>query len=76
MAMIKEQGVEITKEELAAVMEQLNEGELDENSLEDVAGGSLAVRATIAGVAVLVSWLKKHPEVFLKPSPLRPWRWK
>jgi predicted ribosomally synthesized peptide with nif11-like leader len=73
MTMIKEQGVEITKEELAAAMEQLNEGELDENSLEDVAGGMSLGRAVITGVAVLVSWLKKHPEVLPKPSPLRPW---
>ena len=76
MAMINEQGVEITKEELAAAMEQLNESELDENSLESVAGGMSAARAVIKGVIFLVSWLRKHPEVLPKPSPIRPWGWR
>lgn len=52
---------------------QLDESELDESSLENVAGGS-AFSAVVAGTVALARWLKKHPGILPSPSPIRP-RW-
>lgn len=38
---LKEQGVEATEEEIQAAVEKLQPGELSEENLEDVAGGSI-----------------------------------
>ena len=70
LSMIKEHGIEITKEDLESVTEQFGDGELDENRLEAVAGGR-AINAVVAGAAALVAWLKKHPGI-IAPSPIRP----
>ena len=40
---LKEQGVEATEEEIQAVVEKLQAGELTEVNLEEVAGGSLLI---------------------------------
>lgn len=52
---------------------QLDESELDESRLENVAGGS-AFSAVVAGTVALARWVKKHPGVLPSPSPIRP-RW-
>ena len=60
LVMVKEHGVEITKEEVEAALKKLDEGELDENSLEDVAGG-IAGWIMIGGeVRALAKWLVKY----------------
>lgn len=65
LAMVKEQGVEITKEEVEAALKKLDEGELDENSLEDVAGGIAGWIMIGGGIRALAKWLKKNgPHVF------------
>lgn len=65
LAMVKEQGVEITKEEVEAARKKLDEGELDENSLEDVAGGIAGWIMIGGGIRALAKWLKKYgPHVF------------
>lgn len=65
LAMVKEQGVEITKEEVEAALKKLDEGELDENSLEDVAGGIAGWIMIGGGIRTLAKWLKKYgPHVF------------
>lgn len=38
---LKEEGIEATEEEIQAAVEKLEEGELSEDNLEDVAGGSI-----------------------------------
>ena len=40
---LKEEGVEATEEEIQAVVEKLQAGELAEDNLEEVAGGSLLI---------------------------------
>ena len=59
VAMIKEEGVEITIEELRAAIEQNDEGELDEDKLEAVSGGSMVSW----GLKQLIEWLRKHPHL-------------
>ena len=61
LVMVKEQGVEITKEEVEAALKKLDEGELDENSLEDVAGGAAAWKIGIGvGVRLLAEFVKRY----------------
>lgn len=74
LAMIRERGIEITTEEITSAYKKLNDGELDENALEDVAGGSIFTAAVAAGAAALARWIKKHPGILPSPSPIRP-RW-
>ena len=53
-----EEGVEVTKEELEAVLSQLENTELDENALDDVSGGLAITTTTIVAGAVglAVGW--------------------
>ncbi len=56
-AALKEKGVELTLEDIAAIqniLENSNEGELSEDDLENVAGGSLTIMAAI-GIAGIIS---------------------
>lgn len=55
-AALKEKGVDISLEDIAAiqnVLENQNEGELSEDDLENVAGGSLTVMAAL-GIASII----------------------
>lgn len=71
LALVKDQGVEISKAELEAAMAQLDGNELDENSLEAVAGGSL-FSVVAAGATLLAEWLKRHPIPWGPIYPRRP----
>lgn len=73
LAMLKEQGIELSKENLETAVRQLDESELDESSLEAVAGGSV-FSSVIAGARALAKWLKQHPGILPTPSPIRPRR--
>ena len=59
LAMLKEQGIELSKENLETAVRQLDESELDESSLEAVAGGSV-FSSVIAGARALAKWLKQQ----------------
>lgn len=73
LSLIKEHGIDVSKEELEAAIGQLDGSELDESSLENVAGGSV-FSAVVAGTVALARWVKKHPGILPSPSPIRP-RW-
>ena len=40
---LKEQGVEVTEEEIQAAVDKLQVGELSEDNLEEVAGGAMGI---------------------------------
>ncbi len=76
---LKEQGVEATEEDIQAAIDKLEAGELSEDNLEDVAGGSLItvpIGPTI-GILKLIAicpkchmpYIRKIGHVCLKRKP-------
>ena len=53
-----EAGVEVTKEQLEAELAKMESDELDENALDDVAGGASKVKAIVDAIITL---LKRSP---------------
>lgn len=51
---LKEEGIEATEEEIQAAVEKLEEGELSEDNLEEVAGGLASIGPTAIGLTNLI----------------------
>ena len=63
-ALFREQGIELTAEELAEEMKKIQSSELSEMDLEDVAGGGKAWNAIKTGGKV-AWWLIQHSRFLL-----------
>ena len=56
MALAKSEGIELTKEEAEAYMAELEDYELDEDTLKNVAGGGgISINVNFAEIAILHS---------------------
>lgn len=56
MELLNANGIEITAEELDAAVKQAKDGELDENDLDDVAGGGYFGRVILRVVGLILGY--------------------